>query len=46
MSRVGYLPEERGLLKKEKGLSILRYLGRLRGLSKSEALDRGLELLH
>ena len=46
MSRVGYLPEERGLLKKEKASSILRYLGRLRGLSKSEALDRGLELLH
>ncbi|MEE8045511.1 MAG: ATP-binding cassette domain-containing protein [Dehalococcoidia bacterium] len=46
MPRVGYLPEERGLLRKEKVSSILRYLGRLRGLSKSEALDRGLELLH
>jgi ABC-2 type transport system ATP-binding protein len=46
MSRVGYLPEERGLLRKEKVSSILTYLGRLRGLSKSEALDRGLELLH
>ena len=46
MPRVGYLPEERGLLKKEKVSSVLRYLGRLRGLSKAEALDRGLELLH
>lgn len=46
MPRVGYLPEERGLLRKEKVSNILRYLGRLRGLSKSEALDRGLELLH
>ena len=46
MPRVGYLPEERGLLRKEKVSSVLRYLGRLRGLSKAEALDRGLELLH
>ena len=46
MPRVGYLPEERGLLKKEKVSNVLRYLGLLRGLSKSEALDRGLELLH
>lgn len=46
MPRVGYLPEERGLLRKEKVSSLLRYLGRLRGLSKSDALDRGLELLH
>jgi len=46
MPRVGYLPEERGLLRKEKVSNILRYLGRLRGLSKTDALDRGLELLH
>ncbi len=46
MPRVGYLPEERGLLRKEKVSNILRYLGRLRGLSKADALDRGLELLH
>ncbi|MCZ6617691.1 MAG: ATP-binding cassette domain-containing protein [Gammaproteobacteria bacterium] len=46
MARVGYLPEERGLLRKEKVSSILRYLGQLRGLSKAEALDHGLELLH
>jgi ABC-2 type transport system ATP-binding protein len=46
MPRVGYLPEESGLLRKEKVSNVLRYLGRLRGLSKAEALDRGLELLH
>jgi ABC-2 type transport system ATP-binding protein len=46
LPRVGYLPEERGLLRKEKVSNILRFLGRLRGLSKDEALDRGLELLH
>lgn len=46
MQRVGYLPEERGLLRKEKVSNILRYLGRLRGLGKEESLDRGLELLH
>ena len=46
MPRVGFLPEERGLLRKEKVSNILRYLGRLRGLSRSEALDRDLELLH
>ncbi len=46
LERVGYLPEERGLLRKEKVSNILRFLGRLRGLSRSEALDRGLELLH
>ena len=45
MPRVGFLPEERGLLRKEKVSNILRYLGRLRGLSRSETLDRGLELL-
>ncbi len=46
MPRVGYLPEERGLLRKEKVSNVLRYLGRLRGLDKAEAVDRGLELLH
>jgi ABC-2 type transport system ATP-binding protein len=45
MPRVGYLPEERGCSVKRKS-SILRYLGRLRGLSKADAMDRGLELLH
>lgn len=46
LDRVGYLPEERGLLRKEKVISVLRYLGRLRGMTKTDAVDRGLELLH
>ncbi|MEX0763342.1 MAG: ATP-binding cassette domain-containing protein [Dehalococcoidia bacterium] len=44
--RVGYLPEERGLLRKVKVLNILRYLGRLKGMSSAEATERGAELLH
>ncbi len=47
MRRVGYLPEERGLLKQARVLDVLRYLGRLKGLdaatsaTKAEAmLDR------
>ena len=46
LSRVGYLPEERGLLRKVRVIDILRYLGRLKGLSASDAEDRGLEMLH
>lgn len=44
--RIGYLPEDRGLLRKEKVLDILRYIGRLKGLPSAEAQDRGAELLH
>ena len=44
--QIGYLPEDRGLLRKEKVLDILRYIGRLKGLSSAEAEDRGAELLH
>ncbi len=46
LNRVGYLPEDRGLLRKVKVMDIIRYLGRLKGLSSSEAQDRGTELLH
>ncbi len=46
LKRVGYLPEDRGLLRKVKVMDILRYLGRLKGLSSSDAEDRGTELLH
>ncbi len=46
MPRVGYLPEERGLLRKEKVSNVLRYLERFRGLEKDGAYDRNLELLH
>jgi ABC-2 type transport system ATP-binding protein len=37
MGRVGYLPEERGLLRKERVADILGYLGRLKGMSAAEA---------
>lgn len=40
ISRIGYLPEERGLYKKmEVGEHVL-YLSRLKGLSRSEAMER------
>lgn len=37
---IGYLPEERGLYKKLKVGEQLLYLARLKGMSKSEALDK------
>ncbi|ALE07152.1 ABC transporter ATP-binding protein [Arthrobacter sp. ERGS1:01] len=36
-ARLGYLPEERGLYKKESVLDVMTYFGRLKGLSKSAA---------
>ncbi len=36
-SRLGYLPEERGLYKKESVLDVMTYFGRLKGLSKQDA---------
>jgi ABC-2 type transport system ATP-binding protein len=38
--RFGYLPEERGLYPKRKIQEQMVYIGMLRGLSKSEAMDR------
>lgn len=35
--KIGYLPEERGLYKKEKVGNIMRYFAELKGLSKTEA---------
>src|SRR5579883_2709261 len=43
--RVGYLPEERGLYKRQKVLDILSYLGELKGLSPRQAKTRALEEL-
>ncbi len=40
IQRIGYLPEERGLYKKMKVGDQLLYLARLKGLSKSEAMDK------
>jgi ABC-2 type transport system ATP-binding protein len=34
--RVGYLPEERGLYQKQSVREVLRYLGRLKGMSRQE----------
>jgi ABC-2 type transport system ATP-binding protein len=46
LKRVGYLPEDRGLLRKVRVMDIIRYLGRLKGLTSAEAEERGKELLH
>lgn len=46
LKRVGYLPEDRGLLRKVRVMDIVRYLGRLKGMSSEEAEERGTELLH
>lgn len=43
--RLGYLPEEKGLYKKMKAAEILAYFGRLKGLGRSEAKRRAVELL-
>lgn len=36
--KLGYLPEERGLYKKESVISIMTYFGRLKGMPKHEAI--------
>ena len=46
LNRVGYLPEDRGLLRKVRVMDIIRYLGRLKGMTSSEAEAKGTELLH
>lgn len=43
--KLGYLPEERGLYKKEKVIDIMVYFGQLKGLSRSEAKEWSLEFL-
>lgn len=40
ISRIGYLPEERGLYKKMKVGEQLLYLAQLKGLSKQEAMEK------
>ncbi len=45
LKSVGYLPQERGLTKNVKVTEILRYLGRLKGLSATDAEQRTLALL-
>src|SRR3989442_7120440 len=43
--RIGYLPEERGLYRKEKVIDILVYFGMLKGLDRGAARARTLEWL-
>lgn len=45
LDRVSYLPEERGLYKKTKVIDALAYFGRLKGMSKRDAHDRGMAWL-
>jgi len=42
---IGYLPEERGLYKKENVLDVMRYFGELKGLSAATAEKRSLKYL-
>jgi ABC-2 type transport system ATP-binding protein len=44
-ARLGYLPEERGLYKKESVLDVMVYFGMLKGLSRKEATSRSLTYL-
>lgn len=39
-TKLGYLPEERGLYKKETVIDLMIYFGQLKGLSRSEAKER------
>lgn len=43
--RLGYLPEERGLYKKEPVIDVMTYFGRLKGLSKQAAAAWSLQYL-
>ena len=45
LRRVGYLPEERGLFQRARVRDVLRYMGRLKGLSASTAEDRASEMM-
>ncbi len=40
LDRVGYLPEERGLYRKQRVLEVMTYFGELKGLSRSDARHR------
>ncbi|MDP3630223.1 MAG: ATP-binding cassette domain-containing protein, partial [Actinomycetota bacterium] len=42
---LGYLPEERGLYKKESAIDVMTYFGRLKGLSKPAAVAWSMEYL-
>lgn len=38
-SRLGYLPEERGLYRKESVLEVMAYFGQLKGLNRADAIN-------
>ncbi|MBT3271350.1 ATP-binding cassette domain-containing protein [Candidatus Poribacteria bacterium] len=44
-SRIGYLPEERGLYPKMRAVEYLAYVGALKGLSRTDASDRARSLM-
>ncbi len=44
-SRIGYLPEEKGLYKKMRAWSVIAYFGTLKGMSRAAAKKRAFELL-
>jgi ABC-2 type transport system ATP-binding protein len=44
-TKLGYLPEERGLYKKESVLDIMMYFGQLKGLSRDEARRQSMSYL-
>ena len=44
--KLGYLPEERGLYKKERVLDTMVYFGELKGMDKSAAKEWSLDYLH
>ncbi len=41
LDRIGYLPEERGLYTKRRVIQVLSYLGRLKGMTRPEAVAAG-----
>ncbi len=45
LNRISYLPEERGLYRKQKVLDVLTYFGALKGLTRAEAKNRSLQWL-
>ncbi len=44
-AKIGYLPEERGLYKKETVIDTMVYFAQLKGLSKKEALENSMKFL-
>ena len=43
--RLGYLPEEKGLYKNMTSIDLITYFGRLKGLHKKDARERGVALM-